>query len=85
VTYCFSEHLPILTYGVQVYSVGLDVYDDEPHVDERLVKNPNVFILPHIGTATYETQKEMEELVLENLRLGVTEGRLLTPIAEQSS
>jgi glyoxylate reductase len=66
-----------------VYSVGLDVYEDEPRINEELINNPNVFLLPHIGTATYETQKEMEELVLENLRLAVTEGRLITPIPEQ--
>ena len=64
--------------------MGLDVYDDEPRVDERLVKNPNIFLLPHIGTATYETQKEMELLVLDNLRLAVTEEKLLTPIVEQT-
>jgi D-3-phosphoglycerate dehydrogenase len=61
------------------------VYDAEPNVDERLIKNPNIFILPHIGTATYETQKEMEELVLENLKVAVTEGKLLSPIAEQAN
>ena len=61
------------------------MYDSEPIVDERLIRNPNIFILPHIGTATYETQKEMEELVLENLKVAVTEGRLLSPIAEQTN
>jgi glyoxylate reductase len=66
-----------------VYSVGLDVYEDEPRINQRLINNPNVFLLPHIGTATYETQKEMEELVLENLHLAVTEGRLITQIVEQ--
>ena len=40
-------------------------------------------LLPHIGTATYETQKEMELLVLENLVGAVTEGKLITPIPEQ--
>jgi len=65
--------------------VGLDVYDDEPRIDEALIRNPNVFLLPHIGTATYETQKEMEELVLKNVRLAVTEGKLLTPISEQKT
>lgn len=66
-----------------MYSVGLDVYEDEPRINEALIKNPNVFLLPHIGTATYETQKEMEELVLENVRLSVVERRLITPIQEQ--
>lgn len=64
----------------QLYSVGLDVYEDEPRINEELIKNPNVFLLPHIGTATYETQKEMEELVLENVRVAIMEGRLITPI-----
>ena len=65
--------------------MGLDVYEDEPHVDPALLGNPNVMLLPHIGTATYETQKEMELLVLDNLRTAITEGRLLTPIAEQKT
>ena len=65
--------------------MGLDVYDNEPHVDPALLRNPNVMLLPHIGTATYETQKEMELLVLDNLRTAVTEGRLLTLISEQKT
>jgi glyoxylate reductase len=73
----------VVTNKRQVYSVGLDVYEDEPKISEELIKNPNVFLLPHIGTATYETQKEMEELVLENLRLAVTEDRLISLIPEQ--
>jgi glyoxylate reductase len=40
-------------------------------------------LLPHIGTATFETQKEMELLVLENLRSAVEKGELVTQIPEQ--
>lgn len=68
----------------KVYSVGLDVYEDEPVVEEWLLRNENVMLLPHIGTATYETQREMELLVLDNLRLAVVKGKLITPISEQS-
>lgn len=44
-----------LDYG-KVFSAGLDVYEEEPKVHEELLKNPNVVLLPHIGTATWETQ-----------------------------
>ncbi|KAJ6116987.1 2-hydroxyacid dehydrogenase [Penicillium capsulatum] len=62
----------------KVRSAGLDVYEAEPQVEPGLVNNPRVMLLPHIGTATYETQKEMEILVLDNLRSAVEKGELIT-------
>ncbi|KAJ5126918.1 2-hydroxyacid dehydrogenase [Penicillium atrosanguineum] len=55
----------------KVRSAGLDVYEEEPKIELGLVNNPRVMLLPHIGTATFETQKEMEILVLDNLKLAV--------------
>jgi len=66
-----------------VYSAGLDVFEEEPKIHPELVKNENVVLLPHIGTATWETQKDMELLVLQNLRSAVEGKGLLTPIPEQ--
>jgi glyoxylate reductase len=40
----------------KVFSAGLDVFEDEPNVSPGLMRNDKVVILPHIGTATYETQ-----------------------------
>lgn len=40
----------------RLFSAGLDVYEEEPKIHEALLKNPNVVLLPHIGTATVETQ-----------------------------
>ncbi|KAL2413699.1 4-methyl-2-oxopentanoate reductase A [Exophiala dermatitidis] len=67
----------------KVSSVGLDVFEEEPKVEEGLLKNDRAFIVPHIGTNTYETQREMELLVLHNLESAVDKGKLLTPIPEQ--
>ncbi|KAJ5937665.1 2-hydroxyacid dehydrogenase [Penicillium verhagenii] len=62
----------------KVRSAGLDVYEKEPAIEAGLVNNPRVMLLPHIGTNTYETQKEMEILVLNNLRSAVEKGELIT-------
>jgi len=52
-------------------------------VHPGLMGNDKVVLLPHIGTATWETQKEMEELVLANLQSAVEGKGLITPIPEQ--
>ncbi|GFF69641.1 60S ribosomal protein L17 [Aspergillus udagawae] len=67
----------------KVMSAGLDVYENEPEIEAGLVNNPRVMLLPHIGTATYETQKEMELLVLNNLRSAVEKGEMITLVPEQ--
>jgi len=47
---------------------GLDVYPDEPNVDERLLRHPNVMTLPHIGSATAEGREASGEKVIANIR-----------------
>ncbi|PSS27080.1 hypothetical protein M430DRAFT_46209 [Amorphotheca resinae ATCC 22711] len=69
----------------KVFSAGLDVYEEEPKVHEGLLNNPNVVLLPHIGTATFETQRNMELLVLENIKSAVEKGSLITQVPEQTS
>lgn len=64
----------------KVASAGLDVYEDEPTIHPGLMKNENVLLVPHLGTHTYETQKAMEVLVIDNIRAAITKGELLTPI-----
>lgn len=69
----------------KVLSAGLDVYENEPVVESGLINNPRVMLLPHIGTMTYETQKDMELLVLNNLRSAVEKGKMITLVPEQKS
>ncbi|MBS3805891.1 MAG: dihydrofolate reductase [Bacteroidales bacterium] len=40
---------------------GLDVFEFEPQISEGLLGLDNVVVVPHIGTANYETRKAMGE------------------------
>jgi lactate dehydrogenase-like 2-hydroxyacid dehydrogenase len=48
-------------------AAGLDVYNNEPEVDPRIVALPNTFLMPHIGSATAETRDAMGFRALDNL------------------
>lgn len=47
---------------------GLDVFPEEPKVDDRLVALPNVIAQPHIGSATVEGREASGEKVIANIR-----------------
>ena len=47
---------------------ALDVFEHEPMVNPRLLKLPNVVLLPHMGSATAEARAEMGEKVLINIK-----------------
>ena len=40
----------------KVRSVGLDVFEEEPKIHPGLINNPNVLLLPHMGTWTVEVR-----------------------------
>ena len=65
-----------------IAGAGLDVYEDEPKIHEGLLKSERALLLPHVGTYTYETMYKMEAWAIENVRMGVEEGRLKSPIPE---
>ncbi len=39
----------------KVFAAGLDVYEHEPDIHEGLIKSDKAVLLPHVGTATFET------------------------------
>ena len=51
-----------------IKGAGLDVYQKEPEVNEELLKLKNVFLLPHLGSATEETREAMGMRVLNNIQ-----------------
>ena len=48
-------------------SVGLDVFENEPKLNHELLKFPNVLILPHLGSATYDARDRMARLAVDNV------------------
>ncbi|OCB89117.1 hypothetical protein A7U60_g3716 [Sanghuangporus baumii] len=57
----------------RLWGAGLDVVEGEPKVssDHPLVKEPRCVILPHIGSATFETRRAMATLTARNVIAGV--------------
>jgi glyoxylate reductase len=53
---------------------ALDVYEDEPELTEGMRELDNLMILPHIGSASFETRDKMALLVADNI-LDVLEGK----------
>lgn len=60
-----------------IYAAGLDVFDNEPHISQRLLNAPRTVLLPHIGSATIETRTRMAKLASQGV-LDVLEGRTPT-------
>lgn len=61
-------------------AVGLDVFKNEPFINPDLLKFKNVFILPHLGSATIEARSGMAELAVKNA-ISVLKGKPpLTPV-----
>ena len=46
---------------------ALDVYEDEPEIIEGMAELDNLMLLPHIGSASFETRDRMALLVADNV------------------
>jgi lactate dehydrogenase-like 2-hydroxyacid dehydrogenase len=49
-------------------AAGLDVYNNEPNLDPRYRDLQNVFLLPHLGSATVRTRTNMGLRALSNMK-----------------
>jgi D-3-phosphoglycerate dehydrogenase len=63
-----------------IKGAALDVFLNEPNIDERFFTLHNVVLQPHVGSATLETRKAMGQLVRDNLAAHFAGRALLTPV-----
>jgi glyoxylate reductase len=52
----------------ELAGAGLDVFEHEPAVNPKLLKNERVVVLPHMGSATLEGRIDMGEKVIINIK-----------------
>ncbi len=59
----------------KIAGAGFDVYENEPILTPGLEMLDNVVLLPHIGSATFETREKMSEMVAINV-IQALEGKI---------
>tara|TARA_R110001592_G_scaffold82636_5_gene244694 strand:- start:305 stop:865 length:561 start_codon:yes stop_codon:yes gene_type:complete len=67
----------------EIFSAGLDVFENEPEVYSDLLTIENIVLLPHIGSSTLETRAAMANLAAENI-IAALSGRALPTCLNQS-
>jgi glyoxylate reductase len=51
----------------RILAAGLDVFDNEPDIDPGYLGLPNAFLLPHIGSSTWEARLAMAQVLIDAL------------------
>tara|TARA_B100002051_G_C16652121_1_gene594504 strand:+ start:165 stop:1118 length:954 start_codon:yes stop_codon:yes gene_type:complete len=51
----------------KIYALGLDVYKGEPDIHPGYLNHSDVFVLPHLGSATKKTRTDMANLAINNI------------------
>ena len=51
----------------KIFALGLDVYNGEPKIHPEYLKLQNLFLLPHLGSATLKTRIAMGNRSIDNL------------------
>jgi lactate dehydrogenase-like 2-hydroxyacid dehydrogenase len=66
----------------KILSAGLDVYVNEPQVPPELIAMEHVVLFPHLGSASVQTRRAMDQLVVDNLVAWGAGRPPLTPVPE---
>lgn len=64
----------------KIFAAGFDVYEGEPKINPELLKLDNTVLLPHIGSATFETRTKMAQLCAKNVMRVLTGDKPITPV-----
>ncbi|HKA37914.1 MAG TPA: D-glycerate dehydrogenase [Thermoanaerobaculia bacterium] len=63
---------------------GLDVFESEPAVHPGLLASGRAVLMPHAGSATQETRREMARMVVEDVRRVLCGERPVRPVPPES-
>ena len=64
----------------KVFAFGLDVYNGEPKIHPEYLKLDNIFLLPHLGSATKRTRWDMAYRATQNLKDFFVKGAALDKV-----
>ncbi len=59
----------------RLFAAGLDVFEREPTIDERLLSAPRTVLLPHVGSASRATRTRMATMATEAVATVLGGGR----------
>ena len=64
----------------RIFALGLDVYNGEPNIHPGYLEHNNVFILPHLGSATKKTRIDMANLAINNIEEFFITGKCINKV-----
>ena len=64
----------------KIYALGLDVYKGEPNIHSGYLNHPDVFVLPHLGSATKKTRIDMANLAINNIEEFFKTGKCINKV-----
>ncbi len=64
----------------RIGGAALDVFWNEPNIDQRLLACDNLLLQPHQSSGTVETRKAMGKLVRDNLAAHFAGRPLVSPV-----
>jgi glyoxylate reductase len=68
-----------------IAGAGLDVFENEPAITPALLDDDRVVLMPHAGSATVETRREMARMVVEDVRRVLSGEKPLRPVPPEGA